>query len=331
MASNGSLTRAEGEVTCHLTSSDRRRDPPARRLQDGVRRRGIAARMKPGEGKVSASRFWNLPPEALLTAADVGGRLKVSPRQVQRLGVPWGEGSIGGLRLSPDGVHAHSSSGVALPTNGRELPASGRPRRGRGPRDSCATQEVGALVCGEQHPERQAGKAKRVNGPGEVLAAAGPDVRLVTARARAPPQGRDRDGSRHSPLRRSAPERHLRTWPPILCPSHRRSRSTSVPRARLCLRAVSPAPSLLAVAGRVGLRAERRGRQARTPSASRGLRSKSDSRSPRPSARRHGRQPPYPGNQVGRRKRPRRVSRSLQTQGLLLSGGLPPRRHAVLW
>ena len=30
-----------------------------------------------------------LPPETLLTAADVGEWLKVTPRQVQRLGIPW--------------------------------------------------------------------------------------------------------------------------------------------------------------------------------------------------------------------------------------------------
>lgn len=41
------------------------------------------------EVKASHATFWDLPPDALLTAADVGTWLKVSPRQVQRLGVPW--------------------------------------------------------------------------------------------------------------------------------------------------------------------------------------------------------------------------------------------------
>jgi len=41
------------------------------------------------EGGASASSFWDLPPEALLTAAEVGNWLKVAPRQVQQLGVPW--------------------------------------------------------------------------------------------------------------------------------------------------------------------------------------------------------------------------------------------------
>ncbi len=33
--------------------------------------------------------FWDLPPEALLTAPDVSNWLKVAPRQVQPLEVPW--------------------------------------------------------------------------------------------------------------------------------------------------------------------------------------------------------------------------------------------------
>lgn len=45
--------------------------------------------MRDRERKTADSTFWDLPPEALLTAADVGHWLKVSPRQVQRLGVPW--------------------------------------------------------------------------------------------------------------------------------------------------------------------------------------------------------------------------------------------------
>ncbi len=45
--------------------------------------------MRHRDGKTAESTFWDLPPEALLTAADLGNWLKVSPRQVQRLGVPW--------------------------------------------------------------------------------------------------------------------------------------------------------------------------------------------------------------------------------------------------
>jgi len=37
----------------------------------------------------AGTTFWDLPPDALLTASDVGKWLKVSSRQVQRLGVPW--------------------------------------------------------------------------------------------------------------------------------------------------------------------------------------------------------------------------------------------------
>jgi hypothetical protein len=45
--------------------------------------------VKDREGKASQIMLGELPPEALLTAAEVGDWLKVSTRQVQRLGIPW--------------------------------------------------------------------------------------------------------------------------------------------------------------------------------------------------------------------------------------------------
>lgn len=45
--------------------------------------------MRDRQGKTAGSALWDLPADALLTAADVGNWLKVSSRQVQRLGVPW--------------------------------------------------------------------------------------------------------------------------------------------------------------------------------------------------------------------------------------------------
>jgi hypothetical protein len=53
---------------------------PPRRMEDIVERQS---------GRVPIAPFGELPRDALLTAGEVGEWLKIAPRQVQRLGMPW--------------------------------------------------------------------------------------------------------------------------------------------------------------------------------------------------------------------------------------------------